>query len=506
MEEYIIVSKQPSIVIVESSKISMRLDAGNYRQDYLVNRDRIRNSIFGSKKLVELLGKPSFRGRGFPENPSGQDPVIKVRNVTNYGITGPYDYTDAIGISKSDRAWARKGDVLLTVTGLGSSGKADLFFFDTPMLIDGHVAILRCSSKCDAGFLKAFLSSSYGQKLSEQDTIGSTGQIELYGSYIDQFDIPYPDPKIQAYIGDKVRLAERCREEASVSKSRANENLNKLLQNNGQDHKIQNTGAFNKLLDTPYCVSIRPQLLTERLTAVSYNNNFLEFMALVDASEYEFVELGDYYDVSAMIGWKNLTTADYVSQGIKMLRVADISGCYVLLDNAVQVSSSKVDEQPQIHLQKGDIIFSKDGTLGIAAVMPEVNELVCAGSTLARLRKKTSRLDPYYLCAFLNSTYAAAQISYYISGIAQPHITQEYIKQLKVPLLPISQQINIGREFQRYDFLSRKAYELIADAKIDVENLIEGNLDIVTISSGGTPQLSWKGIEELLVNQTIHYA
>jgi type I restriction enzyme S subunit len=194
---------------------------------------------------------------------------------------------------------------------------------------------------------------------------------------------------------------------------------------------------YTKLSDTPYAVMISPKLLGERLSAISYNNDFLGFMQAVANSDLTFVNLGEYFDISAMVGWKNLTTEDYVNQGVRMLRVVDIRERFVSLESTVQVSPAKVQEQPQIHLKAGDIVYSKDGTLGIAAIVPDVKELICAGSTLARVRIKkhsTKILDPYFVVAFLNCEFAQSQVSYYTNGIAQPHITQEYIYKLRIPI------------------------------------------------------------------------
>ncbi len=482
MEEYIIVSKQPSIVVVESSKIGMRLDAGNYRQDYLVNRDQIRNSAFGSKKLIDLLVKPSFRGRGFPENPSGKYPIIKVRNVTNYGITGPYDYTDATGISKSDRAWARKGDVLLTVTGLGSSGKADLFFFDTPMLVDGHVAILRCSSKCDAGFLKAFLSSSYGQKLSEQDTIGSTGQIELYGSYIDQFDIPYPDPKIQAYIGDKVRLAERCRDEAN----RLWDEAKQLLANtiglplsteayqsyNLNEIQSDNYQAVSK---TPVICWVHQSIVDDRLGAQFFHPR-RENIILKLRDTCELKKLSEVaVRVTKRISAEKAAHLGYVG----LSEIDSANGFFepIPMEKAETVGVSS-------YFGSGDILFSKlRPYLNKVTICPDHIKEACGSTELLVYRAKRN-VRPYYLFFILKSSLGLFQIIDLTTGSTLPRVDPEIIDDLLIPLLTEQIQEEIDRKVRRTFNLLHAARNLINQSQSDVEALIENRLPVDQILSG----------------------
>lgn len=512
MNNFLKISDQPSIGIASPKLIGNRLDADYYRITFVENEE----VLYESNIPIEMLGNMWIEANygSLPDSVDySEDGIFLIRgtDISGYGIAPENELirVPASYYHKFKKAQVFPGYLLILVKGASidreDSNAIIPASFAEHAIINGSVFKVKLKPELNNYYVAAFMFSRHFL-LQKRRSVTNTGALYNDLETIRNYRIALPHPEIQSYIGNKVRLAEKCREEAWISKNRAYDNLRNLVQKPDQGQSFNNTEAFKKLLNIPYCVSITPELLTERLTAVSYNNNFLEFMALVDSSDYKFVELGDHYEISAMIGWKNLTTADYVRQGIKMLRVADISDCFVLLDNAVQVISKKVDEQPQIHLQENDIVFSKDGTLGVAAVMPKIDELVCAGSTLARLRIKTRELDPYYLCAFLNSNYAAAQISYYISGIAQPHITQEYIKQIKVPMMPISEQLKIGGEFKRYDILNRSAHNWIAEAKNDIEKLIEGKLEAEDIISGSLRCPDWNEFEKQIDRQILDHA
>ncbi|MEH7370168.1 restriction endonuclease subunit S, partial [Priestia megaterium] len=160
--------------------------------------------------------------------------------------------------------------------------------------------------------------------------------------------------------------------------------------------------------------------------------------------------------------------------------VQEIKKEYVTISkNTVMVSKEKVEEQPQIQLKKNDLVFSKDGSLGFAAVISEeLNDTykMCTSSTLARIRL-LKEINPYYLNLVLNSDVIKAQISYYLSGIAQPHINQEYIKQLEIPILDEFIQEQIGEKMRMYEKASKQSLELITEAKKDVEDLIKATFD-----------------------------
>lgn len=487
MERFTVLSEHPSIVIVDPMLIGPRLDASNYRQDYLLNRSRIRDLPFGSRKLSSLLVKPSFRGKGFSDNTSGKTPVIKVRNVTHYGIRGPYDYTDGDKISTNDRAWAHKGDVLLTVTGLGSSGKADLFESDFRMLLDGHIAILRCTSDCDNGFLKAFLSSSFGQRLSDQDTIGSTGQIELYGEYIDKFDIPYPDPKIQAYIGDKVRLAEKCREMAQTKRSQ----IEYLLDQHAQKADI---AALLSAKPRP-SHNIEAKILNNRLDAEFYQPHYLDLVQMIQARPYQ--KLGDVIQLPI-----KGVQPEYDSKGtVPALTGTDIDPYRLDLEGASRVNMEWATGKTKALAVSNEILFTVTGPpLGEAAVVHSFQAPLVINSHVARIKPQQSFPYPFYLAALMNSIIVSAQVYRYCKGVRQKELYPEDILLFVIPEIDIEIVRQINNLGYAADFLEYRASGLIREAIADVENLIEGKLQTSEIVESKLIAPIWENIERQLQN------
>lgn len=222
----------------------------------------------------------------------------------------------------------------------------------------------------------------------------------------------------------------------------------------------------------PYVIWINSGIINERLSASSYNQDYLNFAKA--KSIFNFKKVIDIAKVTAMIGWKGLTTDNYVKEnGVYLLRTVDIKDNFISLENAVMAEKEKVYEQPQIILKQGDIIFSKDGTLGVSAVVPRYqNKEMCVGSTLARIRLNP-KLDSYYVCAALMSKIVQAQIMYFVSGIAQPHITQEYINKLEIPIPSPEIQKYIGDKVRKAEELREEAKRL----KKEAEEIINDSLN-----------------------------
>jgi type I restriction enzyme S subunit len=178
--------------------------------------------------------------------------------------------------------------------------------------------------------------------------------------------------------------------------------------------------------------------------------------------------------VSAMIGWKGLTTDHYTSDGPCLIRGVDFEEGILDFAQLVRVDRTKYDEQPQIHLRPGDVVMTKDGTIGKACAIPRTAELLAAGSTVARIRPRKG-VNSFYLEAVLNHEVVQSQVRGMATGLAQPHITQEWIAQLQVPVL--SQSDAIGELVEQHHSAMSRATALVHQAVADVETLIEGKLD-----------------------------
>ena len=263
---------------------------------------------------------------------------------------------------------------------------------------------------------------------------------------------------------------------------------------------ITNKIDYKVYSNKPFAIWANSRIINERLSANSYNRDYLDFAKAKNT--FNFKKVSDIAKVTAMIGWKGLTTDDYVDEdGVYLLRTVDIKDNYIDLENAVMAKREKVYEQPQIILKQGDIIFSKDGTLGITAIVPRhQNKEMCVGSTLARIRLN-SNLDNYYVCIAFMSKIVQAQIGYFTSGIAQPHITQEYINKLEIPIPSPEIQKYIGDKVRKAEELREEAKRL----KKEAEEIFFNEINIVSIDNAFKKEqhikFNWINIDELDVNR-----
>ncbi len=375
----------------------------------------------------------------------------------------------------------KPGELLIEVKGNVSKVTVLPCFLPTELMISGSFYKALLNKEFDAHFVLAFFKSSYGQvlkkRLASNSIIDYIAKGDLYS-----IPLPYPAAPVQAYIGDKIRQAERLR---NVGASALNEATSLLENCLHWESKLAKSNRFRRL---------KVVELADRLDGNFNSPARLSMMDHLDGYGIRRDQLSPKLaDVSAMIGWKGLTTEHYTDSGPWLLRGVEIVDGVIDFDALISVAQDKYDEQPQIHLQKGDVALSKDGTIGKAAVIPDLPQEMAVGSTVARLRlRDNSGIDPYYLEHALNHDVLQIQIRSFATGMAQPHITQEWIERLQVPRCV--NENRIASLVKRHHTATAIAKDLALVARFLVEALIERHVsesDLITLQKaleGGDSQ------------------
>ncbi|MFN6531087.1 restriction endonuclease subunit S [Nostoc sp. ChiSLP03a] len=355
-----------------------------------------------------------------------------------------------------------EGDIVVAIGGY--VGNASIARNVKPAVIGQHSAVLpfNPNGNFDERYLLAYLNSAIAETQFNRYVSGS---IQAGINLEDLRDIPIPIPHkaIQKYIGDKVRLAERLRERSREREAEAKKLFEDAISWKKQleykrNHAYVGVDDLEQRLDLNFNSP-------NRLSLVQYFRN----------SQITLEFLDNITEISAMIGWKGLTTDHYTDKGPWLLRGIEFSNGVIDFDSLISIKQYKYDEQPQIHLKQGDIAFTKDGTIGKAIVIPLLSNSLAAGSTVARLRLYSEhKINKYYLEYVLNHPVVQIQVFSFATGMAQPHITQEWIARLQIPRCKIEQEIGNRIHFHHEALVESR--NLTTAAKLLVEALIEGKI------------------------------
>jgi type I restriction enzyme S subunit len=148
---------------------------------------------------------------------------------------------------------------------------------------------------------------------------------------------------------------------------------------------------------------------------------------------------------------------DYVASGVPFLTVENLNRGPTI-DFADTRYISKRDHAEfsiRAHPQKGDVLVSKDGTLGIARSV----ETECEFSifvSVALLKPKKDRLNTWFLRYYFDSTLFKRRLATKISGSALKHIHLVDFRACLIPIPPLQEQEAIVAVLREVDASHRR--------------------------------------------------
>jgi type I restriction enzyme, S subunit len=207
--------------------------------------------------------------------------------------------------------------------------------------------------------------------------------------------------------------------------------------------------------------------------------------------------------LKARIGWQSLRTDEFVDEGPFCVTGTDFQHAKVNWSTAYHVSVERYEMDRNIQLAKGDLLVTKDGTIGKVAVVDELDTPATLNSGVFVVRPKTCDLATDFLGWVIRSKVFDDFVAYNFSGSTINHLYQNVFETFRFPFpdLPTQRAIAdfLDRETARIDLLIEKKQrlvELLGERKTtQLENLLFGsNFELrklrresQVISKGTTP-------------------
>ena len=188
--------------------------------------------------------------------------------------------------------------------------------------------------------------------------------------------------------------------------------------------------------------------------------------------EWENLRLGDCAIIKGRLGWKSLKQEEYTEVGPSMIAGKHIKNGVIDWGEVDHIPQWRYDESPEIMLENGDIIFSKDGSLGNPALVSNLKGEVTINSTmmLVRLDKKVSSQFFYQV---LTSSVFQKLIYLKVSGSSIPHLFQADMQDFRFFAPCIEEQQAIGAYFSNLDNLISAHQEKISQLETLKKKLLQ---------------------------------
>ena len=165
--------------------------------------------------------------------------------------------------------------------------------------------------------------------------------------------------------------------------------------------------------------------------------------------------------VKARVGWQRLTTAEYQETGdYYLITGTDFKNGKIDFNSCVFVSKERYEMDPNIIVGKGDILITKDGTLGKVAFMAEEpNKPTTLNSGVFRIHTTDPQVSSRYLFHYFTSKYFTDFVNSVKTGSTIPHLTQQGLVSLNIPIPSLEEQKRIASILDRFDSLTNDLTE-----------------------------------------------
>ena len=383
-------------------------------------------------------------------------PCLTGRNI-NKGevIYSNPDYIDEEEYNKLSRYQLKIGDTLITLKGKGSIGKIGYVTDKQRSIFSRDIGIVR-PSKINSGYLNVFILCKYGKLLVDRGETGGTGQSTLTTSYLKS--IPVPRFSIENQIGEILERVEQLRRESRIRYDQAESFLFSELDLTGWQSKHRLTFVKN-YSDTQQA---------GRIDAEYFQPKYEEIVHAIKNYSGGWDTLGNLVTVKKCV---EVGSDKYLSEGIPFVRVSNLNP-FEITDEK-RISDKLYAEIKQHQPQKGEILFSKDATPGIAHYLNERPPKMIPSGGILRLKNKTDKINNEYLTLVLNSVLTKEQVNRDVGGSVIFHWRPDQVKSTAIPILPEDQQTQIQQKVTESFNLRKQSKHLLEGAKRAVEIAIE---------------------------------
>lgn len=173
-------------------------------------------------------------------------------------------------------------------------------------------------------------------------------------------------------------------------------------------------------------------------------------------SAWEQRKLGDKMYIKARIGWQSLTKKEYLNSGDYYLitgtdidegtHTVDLSRCYF-------VSKERYETDTNIQMKEGDIIVTKDGTIGKVAIVKGLDKPATLNSHLFVLRDLSGKLNTKFLLQIMISHIFQDFVEATKTGSTLTGMPQKTFVEFKFLIPSLSEQKHIALFFENLDNL-----------------------------------------------------
>ena len=155
------------------------------------------------------------------------------------------------------------------------------------------------------------------------------------------------------------------------------------------------------------------------------------------------------------IGWQGLNSNDFIDEGYCLITGTDFDNKGgINWNSCYRISKERFDEDVLLHVKNGDLLMTKDGTIGKMAYIENLPEEASLNSHLLIIRQTTNIMNNKFLYWIMVSDVFTRFYNIFQSGTTMNSISQSTIGLFSTPCPSLPEQQRIA------DYLDKKCGEI----------------------------------------------
>ena len=174
---------------------------------------------------------------------------------------------------------------------------------------------------------------------------------------------------------------------------------------------------------------------------------------LIPKGGWQIKKLGETATLKARIGWQGLTTSEYLdASDYCLITGTDFKGGYIDWENCHYVNKHRYDQDRNIQIKERDVLVTKDGTIGKAALVQDLPKPATLNSGIFVIRPTNGSFVPEFFYHILCSSFFKDFLSQLSAGSTINHLYQKDFVHFKYIVPPsLSEQVEIAQTLNDLD-------------------------------------------------------
>lgn len=171
---------------------------------------------------------------------------------------------------------------------------------------------------------------------------------------------------------------------------------------------------------------------------------------------WEINKLFNLCTIKGRVGWKGLRSDEFKENSYAYLVTGqDFVSSDINWNNCYQIDKDRYEEDPYIQLSNGDILVTKDGTIGKIAKVSGMDKPACLNSGIFVLKQRKETFFQDYLYWYLSSPLLLRYNTFInTGGTTIIHLYQNVFERFSMIIPPMDEQIAIA------SYLDKKCSEI----------------------------------------------